>query len=356
MTTRSDSCDLRTDVQIQPLEALRPADWDAFVRADREGSVFHTTGWIWAVTGVFGHRCRSLAVVRGGEICAVLPLVEVRSLLGGTMLVSVPYGIYGGAIGDADGVSHLLNEAVRLGERIGAKSIELRSVTAKQPDWEVAERHATFRKPLPRSVEECLGALPRKARAAARLARDRHGLTVTFGDEGLRDVWRLYCQNMRRLASLAYPFSFFEALMRELPERPVVSVFRYQGRVIGGLMTLVYRGTAMPYFVGVDARFGHLNPYNFIYLTAMERAVADGCHTFDFGRSRLDNEGACAFKRNQGFEAEVLRYQTYVAEGETAVALTPSNPRFAMARRVWPMLPSVVTRPLGGWLSKHVPG
>ncbi len=294
--------------------------------------------------------------MRGGEISAVLPLMEVRSLLGGTMLVSVPYGIYGGAIGDAAGVGSLVEEAVRLGARIGARCLELRSVEAKRSDWGVTERHATFRKALPATVAGCLGALPRKARAAARLARDRHGMTVTFGDDGLRDVWRFYCENMRRLASLAYPFSFFEALMRELPEKPVVSVFRCGGRVIGGLMTLVYRGTAMPYFVGVDARFGRLNPYNFVYLTAMERAVADGCHTFDFGRSRLDNVGACAFKRNQGFEPEVLGYQTYVPAGATAVSLSPSNPRFAMARRVWPMLPSVVTRPLGGWLSKHVPG
>ncbi len=294
--------------------------------------------------------------MRGATVCAVLPLMEVRSLLGGTMLVSVPYGIYGGAIGDADGVAVLLDEAVRLGESIGAKSVELRSVTAKATDWQTANRHATYRKALPDTVDGCLAALPRKARAAARLARDRHGLTVRFGDDGLRPCWRFYCGNMRRLASLAYPFSFFEALMRELPEVPVVSLFEYQGRTIGGLMTLMFRGTAMPYFVGVDERYSRLNVYNYIYLTAMEQAVADGCGVFDFGRSRLDNEGACAFKRNQGFEQQVLQYQTYWPSGASPVSLTPSNPKFAMARRVWPMLPAAVTRPLGGWLSKHVPG
>lgn len=188
------------------------------------------------------------------------------------------------------------------------------------------------------------------------MARERHGLTVSFAPQHVRDVWALYCRSMRRIASLNYPLQFFIELVERARDNCVVSLVHHQGRPIGGLLMFHYKGAAMPYFVGVDARYNRYNVSNFVYLTAMERAVALGCHTFDFGRSRRDNRGACDFKRHHGFKPEPLEYQIYTKPGVDPPNLTPSNPRFALARHVWPALPAAVTRPLGAWLSRHVPG
>ena len=64
------------------------ADWDAFVRASRSGSPFHLTAWKRAVEAAFGHRPHYLMAVRGGGVEGVLPLFEVRGLLGGRALRS----------------------------------------------------------------------------------------------------------------------------------------------------------------------------------------------------------------------------------------------------------------------------
>jgi lipid II:glycine glycyltransferase (peptidoglycan interpeptide bridge formation enzyme) len=244
--------------------------------------------------------------------------------------------------------------------------MDIRSRRAIWTGLPVVRRYASFTGELPETADEVLGSLPRKARAAARQARERYELSVEFDSEHLDTIWRLYSASMRRLASPNYPFSFFRALIdRTRPASAdsntsegshLVQLVRHRGRPIAGLVSFLYRGTLLPYFAGCDERFQKYHPNNFLYLTAMEEGVRLGARIFDFGRTRMDNEGAFNFKRFQGFEPTPLEYQYYVPAGGRAPDLHPGNPRLKLARRVWPKLPLAVTRPLGAWLSKSIPG
>lgn len=344
-------------VRVQPLDERDYPVWDKFVAGADDGTLFHATSWLASVRDTFGHRPSYLAAWRGDRIVAGLPLFSVRSIFGGRMLVSVPCAVYGGAIGDDTEALRALQDAARaLADRIGACVIELRSMQARWTGVPVVDRYVTYRRKLPNRPEDCLASLPRKARAAARVARDRHKLEVDFDDRHLYAVWRMYCDGMSRLASLNYPYRFFEELIDRTPGGHLVSMVSHRDRPVAGLVTFMFKGVAMPYFVGADERAKDLNVYNFIYLTAMERAVTEGCHTFDFGRSRRDNVGACDFKKNQGFSPQTLQYQAYSPAGRVRPDLTPTSPRFKLARRVWPLLPGAITRPLGAWLSRHIPG
>ncbi len=344
-----------------PLARLLGSDeldrWDAFIALTTGGSIFQTSGWIEAVREAFGHRPFYLVAEADGGIRAALPLVEVRSLIGGPMLVSVPYGVYGGVVGDDPHAILVLSEAATdLAARIGATTIDLRSTRAAMIGWPVESGYVTFRRALPDTPESCLERLPRKARAAARAARDKHRLHAEIHDGYLPIVWRKYCETMRRLGSINYPRRFCEALLTHTPGQHFVIHVTRGGKTVGGLISFVYKGTVMPYFVGVDAKYRHMNASNFVYLAAMEHAVTLGCHTFDFGRSRTDNVGACDFKRNQGFSPTPLQYQRFTTPGANPPSLSPSHRRFALARRIWPLLPGTVTRLAGGWLAKHIPG
>jgi lipid II:glycine glycyltransferase (peptidoglycan interpeptide bridge formation enzyme) len=222
----------------------------------------------------------------------------------------------------------------------------------------------TFRGSLPDDPGKVLSSLPRKARAAARQARERYQLESAFDDELLDDVWQLYSKSMRRLASLNYPARFFEELIaRTKPAgsdsgRPshLVQLVRHEGRPVAGLVSFIYRGTLMPYFSGSDERFARLHPNNLLYLAAMERGVELGCTIFDFGRTRIDNKGPYNFKRFQGFEPTPLHYQYFVPNGGREPNLHPSNRKLSAARRLWSRLPLAVTRPLGAWLARSIPG
>ncbi len=345
-------------VTIQPLldDTLRHA-WATYVENTSHGSLFHHPDWCETVESAFNHRGLHRIALRGDHVAGVLPLFEVRSVLAGKLLVSVPYATYGGILGDDEEVhTALASEALRLVRERGARALELRSASAGVEDLINDERYAAFVRPLPLRVAELATYLPRKARAAVRQAQTRDRLSVQHNAALLRTVWRLYVRSMRRLGSVNYPYRFFRTLVERLGVRAWVTIVWKGKRPVAGLLSFVFRDTVYPYFVGVDERIRCTGATNLLYFSVMERAVRSGLHWFDFGRSRKDNSGSFNFKRNQGFDPQTLVYRRYVPVGRTPPDLTPSNPRFSLARRVWPHLPLAVTAPLGSWLARSIPG
>ena len=337
-------------------ESARRA-WADYVEGSPGGTPFHHPDWCDAVAHVFGHGHQHCLAWSGEHVIGVLPLMEVRSILAGRLLVSVPYATYGGALADDDSTTlALVTEAQRLADSRGARMLELRSRQAAVAGLPVDDRYAAFVRRLPLRIDELATFLPRKARAATRQAQSRDGLVARHDAALLTEVWQLYARSMRRLGSINYPLRFFEALAAAFGSRTWVTVVCHEQRPIAGLLSFVFRETVYPYFVGVDERVRGTGATNLLYFAVMERAVRAGLQWFDFGRSRRDNPGPFSFKRNQGFEPTTLGYQRYAPAGQTLPDLTPNNPRFSPARRVWPRLPLALTKSLGAWLSKSIPG
>lgn len=346
------------DVTIQPVldDSTRQA-WATYVQESPGGTLFHHPDWCEALQNAFPHRPVHRLATRDQRVTGVLPLMEVRSLLAGKLLVSVPYATYGGILSDDQTTEQaLVREAMRITHEHRARALELRSATGGIPQMINDDRYVAFVRRLPLRVEELAKYLPRKARAAARQARERGGLTVRHDTALLSTVWQLYARSMRRLGSINYPYHLFEALVEKLERRAWVTVVWRARRPVAGLLSFVFRDTVYPYFVGLDERIRCSGAANLLYYAVMERAVRSGLHWFDFGRSRRNNTGSFNFKRNQGFDPQILGYQRYVPAGRTAPDLTPNNPRFSLVRRVWPRLPLALTRPLGSWLSRSIPG
>ena len=68
-------------LEVQPLKG-ESIEWDAFVRSMPGGSPFHLLAWKRAVETSFGHRSHYIMAVGEHGIEGVLPLFEVRGLLG----------------------------------------------------------------------------------------------------------------------------------------------------------------------------------------------------------------------------------------------------------------------------------
>lgn len=346
-----------SDWKVERFAPNHAPAWDKYVLAHPEGTLFHTQAWRTAVKSTFGHEDIYLIALSQDRIVGLLPLFLVASRLMGRMLVSVPYGVAGGIIADDDRVAAaLLAEARRIADDRGCPIIDLRSERACLPGLPVVDRYFGFHRNLPDREEDVLEWLPRKARAAARNAREKFKLTYTVGDEHLPEVWRLYSISMRRLGSPNYPCSFFQQVVAATPNRHWVSLVHWNGRPVAGLVTLLYRDRVMPYFVGATAAASRCHAANFHYWKTMEAAAAAGFRVFDFGRSRRDNLGSLNFKRFHGFQPQALGYQRFTAPGCTPTDLTPSSAKIRWARAVWTRLPLWFTQVVGARVSHHIPG
>jgi FemAB-related protein (PEP-CTERM system-associated) len=336
---------------------LYHAQWARYVNQHAESTCFHLPLWTETICDTFGHTSRSLIAWRSGEVAGVLPLIQMDSPLAGRMLLSTPYAPYGGVLAEDQTVSAaLLDSAQHIRDEFGARVLTIRGRTPSVAQALVDDRYVTFRKSLPVDLKGLDTFLPRKARAAARQARRREGLSVRHDDRLLPIVYQLYTRSMRRLASLNYPLSFFERLRDRLGTGFWVTLVESPEQPIAGVISFVHGQTVSPYVLGVDERVRCTGATNLLYYAVMERAVKAQLAMFDFGRTRRDNTGPFAFKQNQGFTPQPLAYQHLTAKGASPPDLSPSNPRFTLARRIWAQLPLVMTRPLGVWLSRAVPG
>ncbi len=339
---------------VRPFAAAHAAAWDAYVLAHPQGTLFHARAWSRAVERAYGHRPAHRTVWAGERLAGVLPLFEVRSAFVGTVLVSVPYGTYGGILADTPAARQLLLAAAdEEADRIGARYVELRHREANDLALPETDRYVTFRKELPARVEDVAAFLPRKTRAAARKgARDTE---VRFGGEHLDTAYDLYAYALRRLGSPNYRRAFLHALQAEHGDACVVTLACDAQGPVAGLISFIFRDEIIPYFTGSLPRGQALNANNAMHLRLMEWAVEHGIRRYDLNRSRQDNRGPYLFKCLHGFDPEPLHYQFSLHGARELPNLSPSNRRFALAGRIWRRLPLPLTRWVGGHVTKWIP-
>ena len=341
-----------------PLEVRSLADetieWDAFVRSTPEGSPFHLLAWKRAVEGSFGHRPHYLMAVGDHGIEGVLPLFEVRGLLGGRGLISVPYGVYGG-ICARSGLARqiLLDHATELARRVGAAYVELRHRTGQELDLPTKSLYVTFSRPISGDDDENLAAIPRKQRRMTRQGA-KHGLRAEFGLQHLDAFYDIYARSVHQLGSPVFPRRLFTAIAQEFQKDCELLTIWKDGRILSGVLTLLYEDQALPYYGGAlrDALEYAVN--DFMYWQLLCHVAHKGFRVFDFGRSR-EGTGPYHFKRHWGFEPQPLPYQYVLLDGGSVPNISPSNPKMRLAVAAWKRAPFLLARLVGPALTRYLP-
>ncbi|MFT7677674.1 MAG: FemAB-related protein (PEP-CTERM system-associated) [Planctomycetota bacterium] len=347
------------DVTIRRADRTDDAARDSYVRAHQRGSFFHLSTWGRVVEKVMKHRRVDLVALQGPDIVGMMPVSICRGLRGRS-LISVPYGVYGGAIGDSPGIElSLFRMAEQHAQDLRARRLEVR--TRLDPglplsdELVASELYATFVKQLPESVDEVLAGMPKKSRADARKARKTHGLELLEGREFLPELVELFHRNKRQLGSPGLPLSWFEELLADFGEQITVHVVRKGDETLCAVMSFLYEDQVLAYYSGsaedVDRNY---KASAFMYMALQEWSVENGYRVFDFGRSRKDS-GAFDFKRRQGFEPADLQYRYRLLKDKGLPSLTPSNPKTKGLRDTWSKLPIWLTTMLSTPASRLLP-
>jgi len=328
--------------------------WDRFVYTQEKATFFHLIGWKRAVENVFGHRSRYLLAYENGEIQGVLPMFLIKSRLLGKFLVSTPFAVYGGICARTDKARLLLLEkAQEIAQELSVDYLVFRNLWPDASDLLANDLYVTFIKPLPTDPAECLKALPRKARAAARQGI-KHGLQVEVNLERLKEHYQLHAIQMRRLGSPVMPFSWFQHLVQEFQGQSTIFSVKYGKKLVASVLVFLFRDTVLPYYSGTLQEYNRYHASNFMYLKLMEFGVENGYKNFDFGRSRKGT-GPYSFKKHQGFDPQPLCYQYYLHRADKIPNVNPSNPKFDVPKRIWQKMPLSLTKWLGPKIVRAIP-
>lgn len=337
------------------VRTITDAAWDAFVEGHPERSAYHYSGWPRLIARASGHEAVLLAALDGERVVGVLPLVVMRSLLFGRFVVSLPFLNEGGLLTSReDAVPVLVDAAVDVGRRSGARYVELRH-TRRRHDPLVERSHkVAMTLALASDPEAQWGALDRKVRNQVRKG-EKSGLAVSDGTaELLPGFYEVFSRNMRDLGTPVFGIGLFDEVLRTFPEQSRVFVVRHEGRAVAGAIVHWRGGSLEVIWASTLREANPLCANVLLYWQLVQFAIAKGCTRFEFGRC-TPNEGTFHFKKQWGAEPRPLVWEYWHARAARDVDQSPRNPKYRAAVRVWQRLPVAVTTLVGPRIVHNIP-
>jgi FemAB-related protein (PEP-CTERM system-associated) len=335
-------------VRVRELQSADFSRWDKFVAGCPEATFFHRAGWKTVIERAFGHRTKFLYAEAGGRIEGVLPLAEVKSILFGHALVSLPFCVYGGVAASSERARRVLDEAAgALAEEWRVDHLEYRSLTPHHPEWAHTDLYVTFRKAIDPDVERNLNGIPRKQRAMVRKGI-KAGLKSEI-DEDVERFFDAYSQSVHRLGTPVFSKRYFQVL-REVfgPDCEMLTV-TLESVLVASVMSFYFRDEVLPYYGGGTERARDVAGNDFMYWELMRRACERGIRVFDYGRSKRGT-GSFDFKKNWGFEPQPLQYEYHLVRGKHVPEHNPLNPKYRLLINLWQRLPL----PLANLIGPHI--
>jgi FemAB-related protein (PEP-CTERM system-associated) len=329
------------------------ADWDAFVDAHPEGTLFHRWAWGGLLERSVGFSPRYLIARSAGAVVGVLPMVQVRSMLFGTALVSLPFCVRAGVLAVSDVVAaRLLGKAREMVRSLGIGYLELRHIRRIAADTLCKDHlYVNFSRALEPTVDENMKKIPRKQRAVVRKGIEA-GLT-SREEHGIEPFFTIYATSVRNLGTPVFPRRFFAALLETFRDHSRITTVYNGDKPVASVLSFLYKGAVMPYYGGGLPVARNLKAYDFMYWEVMRTACEAGFAVFDYGRSKVDT-GSYAFKKNWGFEPVPLAYEYLLGTIREMPDRNPNNPRYAFAVNSWKKLPLPVANVLGPLVSPYL--
>ncbi|HUQ87457.1 MAG TPA: FemAB family XrtA/PEP-CTERM system-associated protein [Vicinamibacterales bacterium] len=326
--------------------------WEAYVDARGDAAGYHSWRWRQVFADAFGHEPVYLLARQGGVITGVLPMVQIKSLIFGNTLTSLPFVNYGGVMADAPETAQALVDGAHEEARLRRCShVEMRHVEAQFPNLPCKQHKVSMQLPLAPNMWD---GLDRKVRNQIRKA-EKSGLVVERGGEALvGDFYAVFARNMRDLGTPVYSRRLFEEVLRVFPDRAQLHVVRLNGAPIAAGLT--YRTSSMvqlPWASSIRS-YNALCANVFLYWDAIQFAQESGARVFDMGRS-TPNEGTFKFKAQWGAEPVPLHWEYQLLNHGELPNVSPANPKYQFAIALWQKLPLSVTMRVGPMIVRAIP-
>jgi hypothetical protein len=341
-----------------------PADeWRKLCGETRYSSIYQDPRWLELIGQVYPRlRLHRLVCVDDSqEVVWLLPLVEIK-VIGKLrpMLISVPFGSYGGFLYKKD-PSSFSEEQLQLPlneffNQTRAFALEIRELESSLQTFEPGGDFARFELTLPGTVEQMWkDTISGNARTSVRKA-DKFGVHVSFCEGSQLDIFQEL--NERHAAHHGTPIhkrSWYPALVEKFGKQAEIIIGSIQEKPVGALLVLYHEEKAILHAAINDANYRHIPVMDKLLWAFFEKTIKSGKVTsFDFGRTRADS-GKRFFKRKWGAVEKPLNYYYLMKPGHVVPRILPENPAFAPAIVVWRHLPRWVHRSIGPLVRVRIP-
>ena len=336
------------------------SEWDKFLLLQPESCFYQSPIWGHTLTEYLHYGQQTLIARCNGKIVGILPLYLVSNPFLGERLISIPFEASAGGIITQEKMvwNALLEEAIKVGERLKVKCIEIRTLERipQALRYGFQEHFPLYNASIPvLSKEKNWEHFNVSHRYDVKKARNK-GVVITIGSDLkiLHDCYKyLLVPHFKRKGTPLFSFGLLDAIWRYSASQNVVLITaRFHQQLIGVLLVYCYGTTNVwKLFVSLPKYF-NLGTNASLAWAGIEYACEQGFHKIDWGTAERTNTGLIAFKQAIGAEIKNTYSYVYAFRGTPISLETFTENHTKVARKIWQYVPSVITTPLGALIRK----
>ncbi|MBU1713484.1 MAG: GNAT family N-acetyltransferase [Proteobacteria bacterium] len=350
---------------ISLIDPVKDPRWDNFVESHPFGLICHLSGWKQVLEESFPHmKGHYLALLNheDNSIKAALPVFEVKSILTGNRLVSIPFATNcDPLISSEEDMRALLDAAINLSIKLRCSNIEIRTLASMPLIQDGRIESLVYNKShqlsLEASPEELIKKFQNKLRQQINKSM-RSGLKLQLAENeaDLSEFYNLYVKSRKRLGLPPQPYLFFKLLWEKFSSSGRIRLLcaMYKGQLAAGLMIFRFRNRCSCEYLASEESFKNLNINHFVFWEAIKLACSEGYKIFDFGRTGINNEGLMTFKSHWG--TSVMDLPQFYYPGNICSDLNCPEETFSykLIRQISKNVPDPVFQYMGNFLYKHL--
>jgi hypothetical protein len=338
------------------MNPLVDSEWDDTVNRHPEATIFHSTAWARVLVDTYGHRPCYVQMSLNGNLLALVPMMEVQSVLTRSRGICLPFSDYCSPLTFSSFGNELVTQKLQqIARERGWSYYELRSRSIIPDNVPASESYHGHSLDLRIGHEALISNFSSSVQRAVRKAK-RSGLTVRIQStpEAMTQFYKLHLRTRRRHGVPPQPRSFFINIQRHLISAGlgfIVLVERQKDPVAAAMFFKLGRH-AVYKFGASDERLQELRANNLAMFEAIKYLAKGGAETLHFGRTDKDNDGLRRFKVSWGATEEEIHYARFeMGNGSWKAAQPPGS---GLHKHVFRALPASLNRLAGAIIYPHL--
>jgi hypothetical protein len=302
-------------MDIQIINPITYPGWDDLLISRPGYTFFHSSEWAKVLQETYHYTPRYFTVFENRRLQALIPVMEVKSVLTGKRGVSIPFTDYSDPI-IHNGISFktLFDQLTRYGENHGWKSFELRGGHHLPMISQTCSSYSRHILDLSKKTDEIFSSFRGNTRRNIKKAI-KNGVKVAICHtlDSIQEFHRLNCMTRKRHGLPPQPFHFFKKVYEHIISENLglVVLASHETPFIAGAVFFHFGENAFFKYGASDENFHHLRPNNLIMWEAIKWFSQNGYKSICFGRTRLENNGLRRFKSGWGGKERIERYFKY---------------------------------------------
>jgi Acetyltransferase (GNAT) domain len=331
-------------------------EWDGAISMHPDATIFHSTAWARVLVDTYGHRPCYVQMSLNGNLLALVPMMEVQSVLTRPRGICLPFSDYCAPLTFSSfGHELVMQKLQQIARERGWSYFELRSHSITPVDVPASESYYGHFLDLRIGPEALILNFSSSVQRAVRKAQ-RSGLSVSIQStpDAMAQFYKLHVRTRRRHGAPPQPRSFFINIQRHLIGAGFgfIVLVECQKDPIAAAMFFKLGRHAIYKFGASDERFQELRANNLAMSEGIKYLAEGGAETLHFGRTDKENDGLRRFKLSWGAIEEEISYARFeMANGSWKHSRDHRSP---LRQHIFRALPASLNRLAGAIIYPHL--